>query len=42
MCGKMEGYSSKMGQDDKSVLIQFKKCALVEKCNSTILWNWTE
>jgi hypothetical protein len=25
LCGKMEAYSSKMGPDDESVLIQFKK-----------------
>ncbi len=42
LCGKMEGYSSEMDPDDKHVLIQFKKCAAVEKCNSTILWNWME
>jgi hypothetical protein len=39
---KWKEYISKMGLDDESVLIQFKKCAAVEKCNSTILWNWTE
>jgi hypothetical protein len=39
LCKKVEGYSSKMVRDDKSVLVQFKKCAAVEKCNSTLLWN---
>jgi hypothetical protein len=24
LCGKMEGYSSEIGPDDKSILIQFK------------------
>jgi hypothetical protein len=42
MCRKMEGYSSKMGRDDKSVLVQLKKCAAVEKCNNTLIWNWME
>jgi hypothetical protein len=32
----------KWATDDKSDLSSFKKWAAVEKCNSTLLWNWPE
>ncbi len=37
---KMEGHSSEMGSDEKSVLVQFWKSLVAEKCNITLLWNW--